>query len=190
MTYRKKLMVLKKRTSHVSRQQFINPHRKRSHPFLDGASINAKSTKACLVVFALMALSASSSSSKAPMIRTSTWLLRKIKFQHVPPRKKMIRFKKRCLGIICGRDCCTEQRMRHQPGRSTVATKRFKKKLGGSPRLVDLKGHGRIDVQPWLQDPSDTSGRVLDHEAKTCAKIYHKNLSFHKKMTSIYPPVN
>ena len=120
------------------------------------------------------------------MIRTSTWLFRKRKFQHFPPQKE-IRFKERCLGIICGRDCCTEQRMRHQPGRSTVATKRFKKKLGGSPRLVDLKGHGRIDVQPWLQDPSDTSGRILDHEAKTCAKIYYENLSFLKKNDKYIP---
>lgn len=41
----------KREHSHVSRKQFIDPHRKRSHPFLDGASINTKSTKACLVVF-------------------------------------------------------------------------------------------------------------------------------------------
>ena len=43
-----------------------------------------------------------------------------------------------CLGIICGSDLCTDRLMRHQPGRSTVAARRFMKKLGGSPWLTDL----------------------------------------------------
>ena len=87
------------------------------------------------------------------MIRTSTWLFRKRKFQHFPPQKE-IRFKERCLGIICGRDCCTEQRMRHQPGRSTVATKRFKKKtrrISATRGPQGSRSHRRPTVAPRPQ---------------------------------------